>query len=262
MLKRISDSFSDYLPDLAEVVTETSKDEFVSIPVDSDSERIFKGIYLYLKEWRDPSKADEKFKETKSKWGQFKNRISELSKKMEEFEKLTDNCILLTHCLKEDEQIIANIEDILNSYQTRISPYTKFLISTFVEKLLEILEPKLNEIEKTFSNFKNSLEDKIKEYKAAIESIQDFEDDTFEWLNKSQEEIQNEITENFSNACHDFTKGGKIDLESIPDVEPFIEDLKRIIEELQTLDRINESIKQCKKLAQEINKKLRNWGVR
>jgi len=259
VLKRISDSFSNYLPDLTEVVNETNKDEFVSIPADPDSERIFEGIYLYLREWKDPSKAEEKFGEAKSNWSKLRNRISDISKKIREFEKLTDERILLTHCLEIDETRIANIEKILDDYQTKISPYTKFLLSTFVEKLREVLEPKLNEIEKRFSSFKNSLEDKIKEYKAAIESVQDFEDDTFVWLNKSQEEIQNEIIENFSNVCQNFTKGGKIDLESIPDTEPFIEDLKGIIEELQTLDRINESIKQCKEMAQKINEKLRNW---
>jgi len=259
VLKRISDSFNKYLLDLTEVVDETSKDEFVSIPADSDSERIFEGIYLYLREWKDPSKAEETFREAKSKWGQLKNRMSKISEKIREFEKLTDNCILLTHCLEGDENRIANIEKISDDYQTKISPYMKFLLSTFIEKLLEIIEPKLGDIEKSFSILKDDLEDKIKEYKATFGGIQSFEDDTFVWINKSKEEIQREIEQNFMNVCQNFTKGGKIDLESIPNTEPFIKDIEEIIEELETLDRINESIKQCKEKAQKINEKLRNW---
>lgn len=232
--------------------------KFISIPADSDSERIFEGIYLYLKEWRDPSKAEVKFREAKSKWSQLKERISELSKKKREFEKLTDNYILLTHCLEEDETRIANIEKILDDYQ--ISPYTKFLLSTFIiDVSAKIIEPKLDEIEKMFSSLKYNLEDKIKEYKETFESIQSFDDDTFVWINKSQEEIQRKIKENFKSVCQKLTKGGKIDLESIPDTEPFIKDIKGIIEELQTLVKINESIKQCKDVAQKINEKLRNW---
>jgi len=259
VLKRISDSFSKNLSDLTEVVNEISKDEFVSIPADLDSERIFEGIYLYLKEWKDPSKAEEKFREAKSKWGQFKNRISELSKKMREFEKLTDNCILLTHRLEKDETKIAKIGKILDDYQTKISPYTKFLLSTFIEKLLEIIEPKLDKIEKSFFSLKDELEDKIKEYKVKFGDIQSFEDDTFVWINKNQKEIQREIIQNFKSICQKFAKGGKIDLENILDTELFIEDMKEIIEKLQTLVRINESIKQCKEKTQKINEKLRNW---
>ena len=61
VLKRVNDSFSKHLPDLRDVVEEISKDEFATIPADEDSKLIFEGIDLYLKEWKDPSKAGEKF---------------------------------------------------------------------------------------------------------------------------------------------------------------------------------------------------------
>lgn len=260
VLKRVRDSFSDYLSDLDEVVNETSKDEFKEIPSDDDSKPIFEGIYLYLREWKDPSKAEEVFRDAKSKWEKLKNRIDELSKKINGFEKLTDKNILLTHPLKVDEDKITNIAKILNANQAKISPYTKFLLSKFIEKTVEVAEPKLDEIEKRFFELRDSLKDKIEEYKAAFDNLQEFDNDTFAWIGKEKEEIQEEVKQKFEEICQNLTKGGKIDLGEIPDTKPFVENIKGIIEELQMLDAINESIKKCKKIAQKINEKLREWG--
>jgi|GEM_PF-2761352 len=66
VLGRVKDSFDKHLPNLIEVVDETNKDMFVTIPADDDSKLIFEGIFLYLKEWKDPSKAEEKFRKAKS----------------------------------------------------------------------------------------------------------------------------------------------------------------------------------------------------
>ncbi|MCD6371535.1 MAG: hypothetical protein J7L39_02345, partial [Candidatus Aenigmarchaeota archaeon] len=215
MLKRINESFSKYLPDLTEVVNEISKDDFILIPADSDSKCIFEGMYLYLKEWKDPSKAEEVFRKAKDNWKNLKNRINNLSKEIKDFEKLTDDCIHLTHCLEEDKIRIINIEKILDSYQNKISPYTKFLLSNFIEKLLELIEPKLDEIEKRFSVIKEDLENRIKEYKTILGNIQNFENDTFIWINKGRKEIEEEIISNFKSVCQEFTRGGKIDLENV-----------------------------------------------
>ena len=262
VLKRISDSFSKHLPDLTEVVGEISKDEFVTIPADTDSERIFEGIYLYLKDWKDPSKAEERFRKAKSDWDELKNRIDNLSKKIREFENLADKNIPLTHSLEADETIIVNIGKMLGNYQTKISPYTKFLLSTFIEKTIEVVEPELSEIEKKFREFQDSVKDKIETYKSAFENVKAFEKDTFVWMGKSKDEIQKEFQQKFKDVCQDFTKGGKIDLKNVPDAESFIESVEEIADELQILGEINESIKQCKTKAQEINKKLREWEVR
>jgi len=262
VLKRISDSFSKHLPDLTEVVDEISKDEFVTIPADTDSERIFEGIFLYLKDWKDPSKAEERFRKAKSDWDGLKNRIDKLSEKIRKFEKLADENIPLTHSLEADKTIIANIGKMLGNYQTKISPYTKFLLSTFIEKTIEVVEPKLNGTEKRFGEFQDSLKDKIETYKSAFENVKTFEKDTFVWINNSKDEIQKEFQQKFEDVCQDFTKGGKIDLENVPDAESFIESVEEIAEELQILGEINESINQCKTKAQKINKKLGEWEVR
>jgi hypothetical protein len=263
VLKRINLSFGKHLPDLTEVVDETSKDKFVTIPTDDDSERIFEGIFLYLKEWKDPSKAEEKFREAKSNWDRLTSRIDKLSEKIREFEELANENIPLTHSLEADKTIIANIGKKLGSYQTKISPYTKFLLSTFIEKTTEVVEPKLNEIEKRFGEFQDSLKDKIENYKSAFENVEAFEEDTFMWINnKSKAEIREEFQQKFKDVCQDFIKGGKIDLEKVPDTESFKESVEEIAEELQILGEINESIKQCKAKAQEINKKLGEWEVK
>ncbi|MGB2726951.1 MAG: hypothetical protein WBD09_00540 [Halobacteriota archaeon] len=262
VLERISDSFSKHLPDLIEVADQTNKEEFVTIPEDDDSKRIFEGIYLYLKEWKDPTKAEEKFREAGSDWDELTSRINKLSDEIKVFEKLADENILLTHSLESDKTKIISIGKNLGDYQTKISPYTKFLLSTFIEKTIEVVEPKLNEIEKGFVGFQYSVKDKIEEYKSAFKSVDAFEKDTFLWINKSKDEIQKEIQEKFKNVCLDFTQDGKIDLENVPDLDSFIDDIKEINDGLQILGKISESVEQCKIKAREINKKLREWEAR
>lgn len=262
VLRKINDSFSKHLSDLTEVVNETSRDEFVAIPADDDSKRIFEGIYLYLRDWKDHSKAGEKFRDIKSKWDTIAGRIDKLSGEMEEFQKLTDRNIFLTHSMEVDKSKIEEIQKILDEYLTKISPYTKFLFSTFIEKTIEVLEPKLNEIEKKFREFKHSVEDQIKKYKSEIEDIKDFEKDIFEWINKNKDEVQKEFQQKFEEVCTNFTKGGKIDLENVLDVYSFIESVEETVDELQVLKEINESIKQCKTKAHEINKKLGEWEAK
>jgi len=181
---------------------------------------------------------------------------------MREFEKLTDENSLLTHRLEADKAIIVNIGKILSNYQTKISPYTKFLLSTFIEKTVEVVEPKLNEIEKRFSEFQNSVKDKIEEYKSAFENVEAFEKDTFVWINKSKDEISKEFQQEFKDVCQDFTKEGKIDLENVPDAELFIVSVEEIADKLCILGGINECIKQCKTKALEINKKLGEWEAK
>jgi len=259
VLRKISDSFSKHLPDLTEVVNETSRDEFAEIPADNEVTRIFEGIYLYLKDWKDPSKAEEKFRDIKSKWDAITRKINELSGEIEDFQKLTYENIFLTHCVEIDKSKIEDFQKILGDYQTKISPYTKFLLSTFIEKTIEVLEPKLNEIEKKLKEFQNTVEDQIKKYKVAFESIDSFEKDTCEWINKNKEEIQAEFQRKFKNDCQNFTKGGKIDLENVPDVYSFLESVEETTQELQMLKEIDETIKQSKIKAQEINEKLKEW---
>lgn len=259
VLRRISDSFGKHLPDLIEVVDEISKDEFMTIPADDESAKIFEGIYLYLKEWKDPSKAEEKFQQAKSDWNGFTIRIRKLSEKIEEFEKLVGKNILMTHILQSDENIVAAIGKMLGDYQTKISPYTKFLLSTFIEKTIEVAEPKLNEIEKNFAEFQSSVNDRIEEYTSAFGNIETFEKDTFEWINKNKDDAKKEFQQKFLYICQDFTKGGKIDLAHLPDAVPFVEGVGEIADELRTLGEINDAVKECKKNSERINEKLKEW---
>lgn len=259
VLRRISDSFRKHLSELTEIADQTSKDEFVTIPADEDSAKIFEGIYLYLKEWKDTSKAEEKFREAKSSWDGLASRVHKLSEKMREFEELGYRNIVLTHCLEADEDIITYIGKMLGDYETKISPYTKFLLSTFLERTIDVAEPKLNEIEKNFVELQDNLKDKIGEYTSAFNNVEAFESDTFEWINKTKDELKKEFEQEFLNVCQDLTKGGKIDIENLPDTIPFIEKVEEIAAELQTLGEINSSLKECKKEAQEINEKLKEW---
>ncbi len=260
VLKRISTSFSKHLPDLTEIVNETSKDEFVSIPADPDSERPFEGIFLFLKDWKDPSIAEERFRMARSDWHGVKSRIDGLSKKVREFEELAHGNIPLTHSLEADSPIISSIERTLERYHSKLSPYTKFLLSSFIEKTVEVVEPKLGIIEKRFVELQDSLSDTIVNYKVAFENIKGFGKDTFIWINDSRAEIRKRFQQEFKEACQDFTKSGKIDLENIPDTDSFIENLEEIRKEIQTLVQINESINQCKAMAREVNEKLLKWG--
>lgn len=261
-LKRIINSFGKHLPDLMEVVEELNKDDFAAIPADEDSQLIFKGIFLYLKEWKDPSKAEEQFREEKSIWDNLIKRVKELSTEIGKFENEVGKNILLTHSLEADKTKLENIGKILSEYQTKISPYTKFLLSTFIDKTVEVVEPKLNEIEKKFVEFQDSVKDKIEGYRDNLKNIEAFDKDTFEWINKSKDEIPKEFRQRFKGACQEFTKGGKIDLDNIPDVGLFNESVGEIIDDLETLLKVDENIKQCKTIAQEINNKLRKWEDR
>lgn len=262
VLRRVNDSFGKHLADLKDVVEEISRDEFVTIPAEEDSKLIFEGIFLYLKEWEDPSKAAEKFQEEKSNWDGLISRINKLSAKIEDFEKSTDGNIPLTHSLEADKTKIAHIGKILGEYQTKTSPYTKFLLSEFIDKTIEVVEPKLNQIDKNFEGFRYSVGDEIKRYKVNLGNIESFDKDTFEWIDKSKDETQEEFQQKFEKECQIFTKGGEISFESIPDVTIFIENVGRIATELQILGEINEDIKQCKTKAEEINDKLRRWEAK
>jgi hypothetical protein len=262
VLKRVNDSFSKHLPDLRDVVDDLSKDEFTTIPIDEASQLIFEGIYLYLKEWKDLSKANEKLSEAKSNWGTLVSRINKLSEKILAFEKSVDENIQLAHILERDKGEIMNIGRVLEEYGTMISPYTKFLLSLFVDKTNAVIEPKLNELEKHLQQFQDDVEDEIKRYRSNLESTHTFEKDTFDWINKTEEEVQEEFQQKLKNVCQELTQGGKLDLENVPDVTDFVKSLEEIADELQILGEIDENMKQCRAKAEEINTKLRAWEAK
>ena len=257
VLKRIINSFGKHLPDLMEIVSELNKDDFAAIPADEDSQLIFKGIFLYLNEWKDPSKAEEKFRDEKSSWDNLIGRVKGLSTEIRNFEKEVGKNILLTYNLEADNTSLENIGKILGEYQTKISPYTKFLLSEFIAKTTDVVEPRLNEIEKKFVEFRDSVKDKIMEYRDNLKNIDTFDNDAFEWINRSKEEIRKEFQRRFKEACQKFTKGGKIDLDNVPDVGLLKESAEEIIGDLETLLKIDDNIKQCKTRAQEINELLK-----
>lgn len=261
VLRRVNGSFSKHLPDLRDVAGEVNSDEFATIPADEDSELIFRGLFLHLREWKDHSKAQERFEEKKSSFGSVMKRVITLSEQIREFEKSTGKQIPLTHNLEGDVTKLKNIEKILSDYRVTISPYTKFLLSTFTEKIIEIVEPQLNETEKRFAEFKGSIRDALERYGAELKNIEAFDKYTFEWIDRSKYEIKKESQKKFKETCQQFTKGGKIDLEKIPDVEGFNESLEELTEELRILGEIDEGVKQCKTKAQAINEKLSKWEM-
>jgi len=263
VLTRVNDSFGKHLPDLANIVIELDIDEFKGIPTDESSELIFEGIFLRLNEWQDPSTASETLQESISNWSALVKRINELSASKREFEGLLDRNILLTDSLENDTTKISNISKIIDEYRAKISPYTKFLLSEFLDVTREdIIEVKLSEIEKRFQQFKYNAEDEINRFRSSLEGIKDFEKDTFRWLSKTKGDVKNEFQEELRNACMELTQGGKLNLESIPDSTEFAESINDIADELQILVDIDESVKQCKSMAKKLNSKLKTWEVK
>ena len=262
VLRRISESFSEHLPALKEVVEELDYEEFTSIPVDEVSELILKGIYLYLRDWKDPSEASVRLQKAKSDWDVLINRMGKLSEKIKVLENYAGKNIQLIHSLEVDKGSITNIGKVLEEYQTKLYPYTKFLLSTFADTTREIIEVKLSQIEKSFQQFVSSVLNEIQRYISGVEGIKGFEKDTFLWMNKTKDEIQREFQEELQNACQQLTKGAKLNLENIPDVTDFVERVSEIADELQILTDIDENIKHCKTRGKEINKKLRVWEAK
>lgn len=48
---------------MEDVTEDINSDEFTTIPSDEDCELIFRGLFLNLREWKDPSKAQERLEE-------------------------------------------------------------------------------------------------------------------------------------------------------------------------------------------------------
>lgn len=262
VLRRVNESFSEHLPALKEIVEELDREEFTSIPVDEVSELIFDGIYLYLRSWKDPSEASIRFQKAKYDWDALINRMGKLSEKIKRLENAVGKNIQLIHSLEADKGSITNIGKVLGEYQTKLSPYTKFLLSTFADTTREIIEVKLTQIEKSFQQLVNSVLNEIQRYMSGIEGIEGFEKDTFLWIGKTKDEIRREFQGELQNACQQLTKGAKLNLENIPDVTDFIERVGEIADELQTLTDIDENIEHCKTNGKEINKKLRAWEAK
>jgi len=262
VLRRVNESFSKHLPDLVDIATELDRDEFSSIATDESSELILEGIFLYLNEWRDPSAASETLRESISNWDAVVDRINTLSKNKREFENLLDRNILFTDSLENDTDRISNISKRIYEFQLKISPYTKFLLSEFMDITRDIIEVKLNEIEKYFQQFRYSVEDEINRFRSGLEGIKRFEKDTFEWIDKTKGEVKGEFQEELKNACMELAQGGRLNLESIPDLTEFADSVSKVADELQILADIDQSVKQCKSAAKEINSKLRAWEVK
>ena len=62
--------------------------------------------------------------------------------------------------------------------------------------------------------------------------------------------------------CQELTQGGKLNLESVPDVTVFANSVSEVADELQILVDVDQSVKQSKSAAKEINSKLRAWEVK
>jgi hypothetical protein len=262
MLRKLNDNFSKYLPEIKEIIKELDRDKFTCIPTEDSAKIAFNALYYYLKEYSDPSAAIEKLRDTKTKWEDLINRIKTLSDNMRDIEKLLGRNVVLTHALESDQAKLIEISKTINEYENKISPYTKFLLSTLMVAIMGILETKLNELEKRFREFKDGIEDEINRYQVTLDGINSYDSDTFEWVNKSQVALKNEFGTELRNACQQFAPGGRLNLENIPDPEPFVEQLGLLSDDLELLSDINECVRLSKTKAKEISKKLQAWEVK
>ena len=106
------------------------------------------------------------------------------------------------------------------------------------------------------------MEDEINRFRSGLEGINGFEKDTFKWIGKTKGEVKSEFQGKLKNACQELTQGGKLNLESVPDVTVFANSVSEVADELQILVDVDQSVKQSKSAAKEINSKLRAWEVK
>lgn len=259
LLKRMKDSFDRYIPRLKEIVKEVDKARFISIPHDENAKKAFTGLYYYLQEYGDNSTGSEHFRKAKESWNGLSVRADKLSKGMREMEKRVQDSLKLTHALENDKQQLISIENVLNSYEKRISPYTKFLFASLIRGTTPILEKKLIELEKDYTKFRDDIEDEVNRFQAGFEELDQFDEDTYKFLNKKKEELVAEFQSRLKVVCQKVGSGGKVSLENVPDLDNFNAELGELADELGTLSDINESLQQAKNIANVINKKLQAW---
>lgn len=262
VLTRVNDSFGKHLPDLASIVAELDLDEFKSIPTDESTQLVFEGIFLRLNKWRDPSAASEALQVSLSDWSVLVKRIDKLSTSENELEDLLGRNIVFADSLQSDKTRISNISDVVTQYQFRISPYTKFLLSQFMDITAGIIEAELNKIEKSFQQFRYSIEAESRRFQSGLKGIRGFEKDTFKWTGRTEGELRNQFEAELKKACMELTQGGKLDLESIPDSAEFADNISGLADELQSLADMDQSVRCCKSVAKDINAKLRAWDRR
>ena len=185
-----------------------------------------------------------------------------LANNIVELEKLFYGKMILTHPLAVDQIRITSMSKIVASRESKISPYSKFLLALFMNATREVVEPELNKIEKRFQEFKNDVEDDTNRYAAVLKSFDSIDDDTFQWLGKSKTQILDECAERIQNACEQLLQGGKLSLENVPDLTNFIESISEIADDLETLSEIDNSMSISKAKAKEIGRKLQTWGAK
>ena len=262
LLRRVNESLNKHLPDLRDVVKELDMDKFASIPVDEPSKVVFQGIYLFLKDFHDPSISVERLREAQNAWDRMVSRMETLANNIVELEKLFYGKMILTHPLAVDQTRITSMSKIVASRESKISPYSKFLLALLMNATREVVEPELNKIEKRFQEFKNDVEDDTNRYAAVLKSFDSIDDDTFQWLGKSKTQVLDECAERIQNACEQLLQGGKLSLENVPDLTNFMESISEIADDLETLSEIDNSISISKAKAKEIGRKLQTWGAK
>ncbi|MBI2852421.1 MAG: hypothetical protein HYX84_04905 [Chloroflexi bacterium] len=127
---------------------------------------------------------------------------------------------------------------------------------------MSIIESQLNEAEKCLQEFKDGVEDELARYETGTESIGTFDKDTFEWVRKSESEVRDEFRLELQHACQQLVHGGKLSLETTPDLTSFMESVGGIADELEILSDINETLRQAKVKARDIGKKLQAWEAK
>ena len=260
VLRRVKESFGGHLAALSEVAGELGRDEFIDIPVDEVSEWIFDGIYLYVKGWRDPSEASLRLQAAESEWNRLVDRVQKLSERMRTFESSVDKSIQLTHSLESDKSSIIGIGKVLSEYESKPSPYTKFLLSEFADTTrTQVVEVKLSQIEKSLQQFLDDVDSPMKSYTSGITEIKGFDKDTLLFVGKTRDELRQEFQEQLRNACQGLTKGARLNLENMPDTTDFVETIGEITDELKGLADVDDDIRSCKTSAKGINQKLRAW---
>ena len=260
ILKRVSESFDGQsIESLRLLAHHVTQEQFASIPSDRDLEVIFNGLFLYLNKWDDNSDAEAQLAKAKKSLTEIIDRIGSLETDISDFHTKSNNTLELIFALSADKNLLLEISSALSKYRNKVSPYSKFLFSMFIEKICETIEPSMSGYEKRKAEFVMGTATTIDRFNEAIKSVEDFDSNTFEMIGISKGNVTSEYIEKFKEACKQISVTGKVDLSSQIDFGGFIEEVEMLSEELAQLYEVDEKIRKMKVIAGETNEMLNKF---
>lgn len=256
-LKRIAEAFDkqsiENLRPIAEVLT---PHDFISIPADKDLEVVFNGIFLYLQEWKDNTDSDSELNGKMSIFKTIIKRIATMESDISDFGKKTHGYLQLIFPLSNDRASLEEIETTLSKYRPKLTPYSKFLFSKYLEKICETLEFILSGYEKNKIQILETLNNTLIRFNEALQQIQDFDRSTFTLLEVKSDQLNSEYLQRFKEACRSIPQSGNMHLDSQPEYGNFLDEVDDILMELDKLKEFDESVIKVIEIAIETNKHL------